>query len=91
MPFTLTRAHAKSLVDPTARGDWSRWFEAIDPEVHWIIADTVHDPVVLTGTYVFSYPFSPAISILTQSTRTSKNGPKSSVYQWSPDSKDFRV
>lgn len=43
-------------MDAVAQGDESVFGSAIDPEVYWVIADPVNDPVGLTGTYV--RPFS---------------------------------
>jgi len=62
MPFTLTKEHVHSLVDPTAEGDWTKFLDAIDPAVHWIVVDPIFDPESLAGTYV-RLPY-PAVSAL---------------------------
>ncbi|KAE9365825.1 hypothetical protein N431DRAFT_385746 [Stipitochalara longipes BDJ] len=39
MSFTLTPTHLFSFLDPCARGEWEPFLSALDPNVHWVIAD----------------------------------------------------
>jgi len=48
----LTVEYVRSIVEPAARGDWKLFIDAIDPGVHWIVADPVFNSTSLTGTYV---------------------------------------
>jgi hypothetical protein len=52
MPFTLTKEYFHSVAGPAAHGDWTAFIDAIDPEVHWIVADPAYDNTSLSGTYV---------------------------------------
>jgi hypothetical protein len=54
MPFTLTKEYVQSLLGPAAHGDWTAFVDAIDPEVHWVVADPVYNNTSLSGTYVTS-------------------------------------
>ncbi|KAJ7673682.1 hypothetical protein DFH06DRAFT_1445012 [Mycena polygramma] len=48
--FTLTEAHVKTLVDPVSRsGDWASFLGEIDPNVRWVIASEIKDPLRMTG------------------------------------------
>lgn len=52
MTFLLTKDVIASLFDPTAKGDWAPFLAAIDPDVRWIINDTVDNRKTMTGVYV---------------------------------------
>jgi hypothetical protein len=58
MAFTLTRQHVLSILDATAKGDWSSFIGAIDPDVKWWISSDVEDPLSKSGIYVRSFPSS---------------------------------
>ncbi|CAI6089607.1 unnamed protein product [Clonostachys chloroleuca] len=49
--FELTKQHVQSIMDAAARGCWDPFIDSIDPEVHWMIGDPAHDPVMMTGIY----------------------------------------
>ena len=53
MAFKLNPSHIKTLFDRFTQGDLAYFMGAIDPNVHWTIADPVYDPKTKAGTYVF--------------------------------------
>lgn len=49
MPFTLTKDHVRSIVDPpTLHG----LLGALDPEVRWVAGSEKKDAIRMTGVYV---------------------------------------
>ncbi|KAJ7614362.1 hypothetical protein FB45DRAFT_758633 [Roridomyces roridus] len=51
MSFTLTPAHIASLLDPVKEGNFTPFMDAIDPDVHWILASETKDASRGTGVH----------------------------------------
>jgi hypothetical protein len=84
MPFTLTKEHVLSIVGPTEQAEWTSFLDAMDPNVHWVVADPVHDATSLSGTYAsLQSPSQPHKS--NQSRRMSNDGWMESAALFDPD------
>ena len=54
MGFLLTTQHIKDILAPCAKGDWTAFLDAMDPDVHWMVVEPKKDPMSLSGIYVRS-------------------------------------
>ena len=52
MPFTLSKAHVRSMLGPAENGDLDPFISEMDPEVHWTLNTEDPSPTSLTGVYV---------------------------------------
>jgi hypothetical protein len=52
MPFKLTVEYLQSILDPTEKGDWQSFTDAIDPDVHWWIVPDQPSNYSKAGVYV---------------------------------------
>lgn len=61
MGFLLTTQHIKDILAPCAKGDWTVFLDAMDPDVHWMVVEPKKDPMSLSGIYVRSSSLSSSI------------------------------
>jgi len=61
MGFLLTTQHIKDILAPCAKGEWTAFLEAMDPDVHWMVVEPKKDPMCLSGIYVGSSSLSSSI------------------------------
>lgn len=52
MPFKLTVEYLQSILDPTEKGDWQSFTDAIDPDVRWWIVSDQPSNYSKAGVYV---------------------------------------
>ncbi len=72
MGFNITPEYVQSILSPAAKGDWSSFIAALDPEVQWIVSDPTHDPLSLAGTYVYP-PYFPHFHSYSNEMKTDYN------------------